>query len=202
MEKPPPRKTSNTIIMTPRLNLQGILPKLESISMLPSAGCSVACESLLNPPGGSLEVTVRDVGRSENTSGDKQENSLGNLFLDPGLSHRFEDIRLQYADILYRWGMYLKCAEVMKYCLTGEEEMIGIISEISWCSNCGEMLRHTQKCGKCKMPPICCAICEGPCYGAMVTCVMCSHGGHLSHMEKWFVSHSSCPLGCGCECKL
>jgi len=43
----------------------------------------------------------------------------GQPLLDPALSHRFEDARLQYASVLFRWRMFLRCAEVMKYC-TGE----------------------------------------------------------------------------------
>jgi len=38
------------------------------------------------------------------------------LSLDPTLSHRFNEVKRIYADILYRWRMYKKCAEVLKHC--------------------------------------------------------------------------------------
>ncbi|KAJ1666924.1 hypothetical protein EV178_001838 [Coemansia sp. RSA 1646] len=32
-------------------------------------------------------------------------------------------------------------------------------------------------------------------------CQTCGHGGHVSHLEDWFATHTKCPIpGCECEC--
>ena len=50
------------------------------------------------------------------------------MSLDPTLSHRFNEVKRIYADILYRWRMYKKCAEVLKHCDSGKnDESIEII---------------------------------------------------------------------------
>ncbi|PIA14667.1 hypothetical protein COEREDRAFT_46282 [Coemansia reversa NRRL 1564] len=33
-------------------------------------------------------------------------------------------------------------------------------------------------------------------------CQTCGHGGHVSHMQSWFATHSECPVpACECECE-
>lgn len=35
----------------------------------------------------------------------------------------------------------------------------------------------------------------------LVWCSSCHHGGHYSHITKWFETHSECPVnGCNCHC--
>lgn len=55
--------------------------------------------------------------------------------MDPKLASRFEDIRLQYADMLYRWGMFLKCTEIMKYCSTPTVDSTAISAPTIACLN-------------------------------------------------------------------
>ena len=50
-----------------------------------------------------------------------------------------------------------------------------------------------------KKSPIC-AICLSLVSSLGLFCKACGHGGHLSHMQKWFLRDNSCPTGCGCSC--
>ncbi|CAK0890420.1 unnamed protein product [Prorocentrum cordatum] len=37
----------------------------------------------------------------------------------------------------------------------------------------------------------------------VVWCQTCHHGGHLAHLERWFETHTECPVaGCDCRCSL
>uniref|UniRef100_A0A183CCB6 WD_REPEATS_REGION domain-containing protein n=1 Tax=Globodera pallida TaxID=36090 RepID=A0A183CCB6_GLOPA len=154
----------------------------------------------------TMEVTstaaplLTDGRAKEDTAQQSGENEL---LLDPTLCPRLEELKRRYADILYRWRMYRKCAEVLKHCSRGEgdEASVGTIPAICWCSHCGQQQTAGSKCTKCRRPPIYCAICEQPCRGIVVTCSVCSHGGHFTHLTAWFNAQSQCPLGCGCECR-
>ncbi|CAH8432318.1 unnamed protein product [Schistosoma bovis] len=48
---------------------------------------------------------------------------------------------------------------------------------------------------------ITCALCHLVVRGLFVCCRGCSHGGHLDHMQAWFMKRSECPTGCGHRCK-
>ncbi|KAL7072650.1 hypothetical protein ACQ4LE_007995 [Meloidogyne hapla] len=134
----------------------------------------------------------------------RKERNINTLSLDQTLSTRFNEVKRTYADILYRWRMYKKCAEVLKHCdCDNNDESIGIIKALIWCHFCGQQKRGDSLCcikGR-KTSSIMCSICERPCKGIATTCVSCSHGGHLAHLATWFDTQSQCPLGCGCECK-
>nr|CAD2181539.1 unnamed protein product [Meloidogyne enterolobii] len=134
----------------------------------------------------------------------RKERNNNLLSLDPALSNRFNEVKRIYADILYRWRMYKKCAEVLKHCDSGKnDESIEIIKTLIWCHFCGQQRRGDSFCcirGR-RTSSIVCSICERPCKGIVTTCVTCSHGGHLTHLATWFDTQSQCPLGCGCECK-
>lgn len=36
--------------------------------------------------------------------------------------------------------------------------------------------------------------------GILVWCSECGHGGHLSHLNEWFLEFNECPTGCGHFC--
>jgi len=43
---------------------------------------------------------------------------------------------------------------------------------------------------------------QEPVSGLYVWCQGCAHGGHLSHLKKWFSENEQCPIGCGHKCHL
>ena len=85
---------------------------------------------------------------------------------------QFETYRIQYAEILARWGYFKKSAEVLKYCASKQPL---IFEEIIVCQNCQKILEQDQKtiCKDCKTPALMCSLCQLPCYGLIVTCPIC-----------------------------
>ncbi|KHN86464.1 WD repeat-containing protein [Toxocara canis] len=146
---------------------------------------------------GTFEATktISDEQAAE-TSQRKEINSL----LDPALNKRLDDVRHQYGDLLFRWRMYSKWAEVMKY---SENAPVALpLWTRSKCGKCGYKCERGF-CARCnsQSPPLLCALCRTPVKGLVTACAMCHHGGHSEHMLAWFQMNSNCPCGCGCECK-
>ncbi|VDM41116.1 unnamed protein product [Toxocara canis] len=160
---------------------------------------------------GTFEATktISDEQAAE-TSQRKEINSL----LDPALNKRLDDVRHQYGDLLFRWRMYSKWAEVMKYS-ENAPVALPLWSVFSLAVKIHCLFPARSKCGKCgykcergfcarcnsQSPPLLCALCRTPVKGLVTACAMCHHGGHSEHMLAWFQMNSNCPCGCGCECK-
>uniref|UniRef100_A0A914Z030 Uncharacterized protein n=1 Tax=Panagrolaimus superbus TaxID=310955 RepID=A0A914Z030_9BILA len=116
----------------------------------------------------------------------------------------FETSRVAYAEILARWGMFKKSAEVLKFCPSQQPDPFSILIA---CSQCQQVFDSEDEigdtCEKCRQELIICTICDFPCSGLILACPLCSHGGHLEHMKKWFKEQSICPMGaCPCLCPL
>lgn len=104
----------------------------------------------------------------------------------------------QYADVLYRWNLLGKRAEVIKFLSEPQKPHKGV--EFSTrCYNCPQMFRGAQ-CGTCKALGFQCVICHVAVRGASNFCVACGHGGHTYHLMTWFETMDVCPTGCGCRC--
>lgn len=69
-----------------------------------------------------------------------------------------------------------------------------------FCFNC-KMPCQSYACPKCERIILKCSICHLSVKGLSWFCTSCLHGGHLSHMSKWFEDNDVCPTGCGCKCK-
>ncbi|MFH4974258.1 hypothetical protein AB6A40_000967 [Gnathostoma spinigerum] len=121
--------------------------------------------------------------------------------LSPALKSRLEEIRLQYAEILMRWRMYSKAAEVLKF--SESADPILPLKVTYKCRNCHESC-SPLKCDMCEIrgAPVLCTICQTPGKGLLTVCAACHHGGHSDHIFEWFHVNSYCPSGCGCECKI
>ncbi|XP_020622090.1 WD repeat-containing protein 59-like [Orbicella faveolata] len=104
----------------------------------------------------------------------------------------------QYADVLYRWNLLGKRAEVIKFLSEPQQPHNGV--EFSTrCHNCTHTLRGAQ-CYSCKALGLQCVICHIAVRGASNFCVACGHGGHTYHLMTWFETMEVCPSGCGCRC--
>jgi hypothetical protein len=91
---------------------------------------------------GNYELTPKTMSNATSTEAlglspelqcsDNEEDTTRELLLDPALNLKFEEIRLKYADMLYRWRLYYKCTEVLKYCVTdlGIEPITGIAGTV------------------------------------------------------------------------
>ncbi|RNA39122.1 WD repeat-containing 24 [Brachionus plicatilis] len=69
------------------------------------------------------------------------------------------------------------------------------------CASCKITIKPgTQICKDCKKNAFLCSYCHLPVKRLYAWCNACCHGGHLSHMMKWFEANRKCPTGCGCTC--
>ncbi|KAI0238647.1 hypothetical protein L0F63_005860 [Massospora cicadina] len=137
-----------------------------------------------------------------------------------GLQSRADAIRLVhyrmlYADTLYRWGMLVPRAELMKTLVQEGPAHQGLVVRPT-CPRCSGPLqapsRHPDTpspkpgwfCPRCARPrgfPRC-SICNLSVKGTSSFCSLCGHGGHLDHVQEWFQTclYTECPTGCGCAC--
>lgn len=110
-----------------------------------------------------------------------------------------------YADILYRWKLIEKRAQLLKTIqtttLTDKDSVVSFVTECGTdsCMNDNKYCTN-YKCRKCNKISLNCIICKLPIKGSTNHCVKCGHGGHTIHMLEWFQVHTQCPTGCGCNC--
>jgi len=111
----------------------------------------------------------------------------------------YNQYRKYYAELLYRWGEQQKSCEILKYLDTHKEKHKGIDFIIK-CSSCKGSLQTGGYCPTCKSHGFLCSLCNLPVKGLSSFCMLCYHGGHTQHLQKWFKDHKVCPTGCGCAC--
>ncbi|XP_051580898.1 GATOR complex protein WDR59-like isoform X2 [Myxocyprinus asiaticus] len=131
---------------------------------------------------------------------EKEQHDMNKRLLDPSNSFQFDDFKKCYGEILHRWGLREKRAEVLKFVSCPPEPHKGIEFGV-YCCHCRSQTRGTQ-CAVCKRFTFQCAICHVAVRGSSNFCLSCGHGGHTSHMMDWFRSQEVCPTGCGCHCLL
>uniref|UniRef100_A0A3B3RWG4 WD repeat domain 59 n=1 Tax=Paramormyrops kingsleyae TaxID=1676925 RepID=A0A3B3RWG4_9TELE len=131
---------------------------------------------------------------------EKEQHEMNQRLLDPTKIMQFDDFKKCYGEILYRWGLQEKRAEVLKFSSCPPEPHKGIEFGV-YCWYCRSEVRGTQ-CAVCKHLTFQCAICHVAVRGSSTFCLSCGHGGHTSHMMEWFRTQEVCPTGCGCHCLL
>ncbi|XP_034161042.1 GATOR complex protein WDR59 isoform X1 [Pangasianodon hypophthalmus] len=131
---------------------------------------------------------------------EKEQHDMNKRLLDPANTLQFDDFKKCYGEILHRWGLKEKRAEVLKFVSCPPEPHKGIEFGV-YCCHCRSQARGTQ-CAVCKRFTFQCAICHVAVRGSSNFCLSCGHGGHTSHMMEWFRSQEVCPTGCGCHCLL
>ncbi|XP_076592167.1 GATOR2 complex protein WDR59 isoform X2 [Chaetodon auriga] len=131
---------------------------------------------------------------------EREQHDMNKRLLDPANTLQFDDFKKCYGEILYRWGLREKRAEVLKFASCPPEPHKGIEFGV-YCCHCRSQARGTQ-CAVCKRLTFQCAICHVAVRGSSNFCLSCGHGGHTSHMMDWFRQQDECPAGCGCHCLL
>ncbi|XP_075796784.1 GATOR2 complex protein WDR59 isoform X1 [Pelodiscus sinensis] len=131
---------------------------------------------------------------------ERDQHDRNKRLLDPANTQQFDDFKKCYGEILYRWGLREKRAEVLKFVSCPPDPHKGIEFGV-YCSHCRSEVRGTQ-CAICKGFTFQCAICHVAVRGSSNFCLTCGHGGHTSHMMEWFRTQEVCPTGCGCRCLL
>ncbi|KAM9410649.1 GATOR2 complex protein WDR59 isoform 2-T2 [Pholidichthys leucotaenia] len=131
---------------------------------------------------------------------EREQHDLNKRLLDPSNMLQFEDFKKCYSEILYRWGLREKRADVLKFAACPPEPHKGIEFGV-FCCHCRSQTRGTQ-CAVCKRLNFRCAVCHVAVRGSSNFCLSCGHGGHTGHMMDWFRRRDECPAGCGCHCLL
>lgn len=85
----------------------------------------------------------------------------------------FETARVSYAEILARWGMFKKSAEVLKFCPSQQPDPFSLLIACSTCQQVFESDDVADVCPDCKKELIICVICDFPCNGLIMTCPLC-----------------------------
>ncbi|XP_028332324.1 GATOR complex protein WDR59 isoform X2 [Gouania willdenowi] len=131
---------------------------------------------------------------------EREQHDMNKRLLDPANRLQFDDFKKCYGEILYRWGLRDKRADVLKFASCPPEPHKGIEFGV-YCCHCRSQARGTQ-CAVCKRLTFQCAVCHVAVRGSSNFCLSCGHGGHTSHMKEWFRQQEECPAGCGCHCLL
>lgn len=117
----------------------------------------------------------------------------------------YENWLMSYIDLLHRHQLWNKAAEI------ANASWIRTVNEINEqstgvhtnCGECGKSLigKAGWFCFNCKTAESSkCSVCHLVVRGLYAWCQGCSHGGHLEHMQQWFMNHSKCPK-CGHLCE-
>ncbi|XP_024900377.1 GATOR complex protein WDR59 isoform X5 [Pteropus alecto] len=159
-------------------------------------------EHISSPWGESSPEEIRfgSLTYSDPRERERDQHDKNKRLLDPAHAQQFDDFKKCYGEILYRWGLREKRAEVLKFVSCPPDPHKGIEFGL-YCSHCRSEVRGTQ-CTICKGFTFQCAICHVAVRGSSNFCLTCGHGGHTSHMMEWFRTQEVCPTGCGCHCLL
>jgi hypothetical protein len=151
--------------------------------------------------------------------------------LDPSRWIQYDYHRRYYAEILFRWGLLNKRAEVLKFVTANTTQLPksddfderrhlgksctnahlqrtlirGTLGFGVFCPECQHPLGAAGRCNQCqrKRAGIRCALCHITVRGLADVCLSCQHGGHSQHLRDWFSQgNTECPAGCGCYCTL
>ncbi|XP_066493720.1 GATOR2 complex protein WDR59 isoform X1 [Tiliqua scincoides] len=204
------------------LNPMGFFPQRPSNhSRYPSFTSSGSCSSMSDPglSASSWNIACKEMDHTstwcesspddfrfgnlayaDHRDREKDQHDRNKRLLDPANTQQFDDFKKCYGEILYRWGLREKRAEVLKFVSCPPDPHKGIEFGV-YCSHCCSEVRGVQ-CAICKGFAFQCAICHVAVRGSSNFCLTCGHGGHTSHMMEWFRTQEVCPTGCGCHCLL
>ncbi|EPY85066.1 hypothetical protein CB1_000407007 [Camelus ferus] len=135
------------------------------------------------------EIRFGSLTYSDPREGERDQHDKNKRLLDPANTQQFDDFKKCYGEILYRWGLREKRAEVLKFVSCPPDPHKGIEFGV-YCSHCRSEVRGTQ-CAICKGFTFQCAICHVAVRGSSNFCLTCGHGGHTSHMMEWFRTQES-----------
>ena len=110
-----------------------------------------------------------------------------------------------YLNKLKQLKLYSASATFINKCQIEELQRISLSTTrlMQTCGQCDKSFKNYNKgiceyCGHCYAI---CSICKQHTNGLVSGCMECGHIAHLRCFRKWFDTHTSCPTGCGCNCK-
>lgn len=96
----------------------------------------------------------------------------------------YDNFKRSYGELLYRWGLLVNRAKVLKYLSTNVDQQRGV-EFVTECTVCAKVT-PAPTCRDCRKPLLYCALCRLPVRGSANACLQCGHGGHTEHMRRWF----------------
>lgn len=112
---------------------------------------------------------------------------------------------LGYIELLCRSKLWNQAAQIIKLSWI---QNINTLNQQSTrintsCSQCLKPLhRIGWLCDRCHSSEYSlCSLCHQVVKGLYSWCQGCSHGGHILHMQQWFLGNKVCPTGCGHMCE-
>ena len=165
-----------------------------------------------------LSVDFKDYFQDLLLSYVNEENDLTTaifMYLVACLNSKFDKCKIdsvcldewfsQYIELLSKFELWNLRIEIIK---NYQSEFIRNLTQNSlaynpMCGTCKKTLRpNTFYCPNCKTNSFLCVYCHLPVKRLYAWCHSCCHGGHLSHLMKWFKKNTECPSGCGCRCRI
>ncbi|XP_053211853.1 GATOR complex protein WDR59-like [Panonychus citri] len=138
-----------------------------------------------------------------------EKTHMFNKMLDPQLNLYFDCIKQIYGDLLLRWGLLGKRAQLMKFVQENfnfqqDDSSLRSVNFASICQHCSVKCStsSSSQCNQCKKLNLNCSLCNISVRGLVTFCHLCGHGGHTEHIFNWFTNNDNCPTGCGCKCVL
>ena len=125
------------------------------------------------------------------------------LYLDPADESVLDDYKKLYSDLLARWQLFVKSAQITK---TLKAEKLPHQKDVELSCTFKKLCQKCKRsliggfCRICNKSNDHCALCNLRVTGLSWYCVSCGHGGHLKHMKTFFTGNELCPTGCGCRC--
>ncbi|XP_058057378.1 GATOR complex protein Wdr59 [Anopheles bellator] len=142
----------------------------------------------------------RLLGANGATGGSSSSAQFGDInrgLLGDSNRYLYDNFRRSYAEMLYRWGLLVPRAKVLKF-LSNYVDTPRCVEFVTECLHCCRV--GAPACATCKKPVLYCSLCRLPVRGAANACLQCGHGGHTDHMRIWFERYDVCATGCGCQC--
>jgi hypothetical protein len=125
-------------------------------------------------------------------------------------AHRIRSIYLAYVELLTKLELFREANRIVK---SSDDDQISSLSkkDVEMRIKCGRCKKDLKKkapsaasatvwCENCRCCVSKCSLCDLPVTGLLQWCPVCSHGGHLSCLRKWFSRYNCCPTGCAHQC--
>jgi hypothetical protein len=137
---------------------------------------------------------------------------LATVFQKANISElRVRSIYISYIELLMKLKLFTVAISIIK---SSNDEQIASLSKQNIeikikCSVCRKDLKRrssisvkssTVYCENCRRCVSNCSYCMKPVVGLLQWCPICSHGGHINCLKKWFQEFTCCPTGCGHQC--
>jgi WD repeat-containing protein 24 len=107
-----------------------------------------------------------------------------------------ENLLQAYVDLLHRHQMWNEATEVINISWIPTVSQLNEQSTViqTTCGECGRTLQKGWYCKHCKSTdPSKCVVCHLVVKGVFAWCSGCCHGGHLEHLQQWFLTNPRCP---------